>query len=451
MKHQCLASIYPPVQPTSFRNRTSLLVFPHSTCYAMRKQGAHDYEARNAMPQNPDDSLPAAEEELSDERLPLTELESISARPPSWRKRGAQLALLALALCVGLVATWSAIVPGKRQAAQPKLTSISTLLVSNLTNATITLNGKKLAGHPPMTVSAYLESDEITISAPDFHPYTCHFKGMVSEEDATHCLFATNGGLAQVAAPLIIGVYLTPDDLIPGQKDRIEAPLIQQLSSSQQTATQPGDAIATAFAAFDHTITSQPATTPLQASVSLVQIEPQSYISHAYSPFSPYCKQFFCPFGFGPGSSSAGQVWGMVLNVALRWRFTKGTGAPVADVTYPSDSLAGSFLSLPEVQFAYDATGWHLAADNDVNATMPFFLCNNGTAILEHRLSGPYDNLGAGTNKGVEGCLISVQAKGGSGLFLWRFGVLLAANDDAHAILPDLPIASPAAIAAVSG
>ncbi len=403
------------------------------------------------MSSTPDNPLPD-EEELSDERLPLTELESINARPPSWRKRGAQLALLALALCVGLVATWSAIMP-KRQTAQPKLTPMPALLVSNLTNATITLNGKKLNGHPPMTVSAYLETDEITIAAPGFHPYTCHFKGMVSEGDATHCLLTTNSGLAQVAAPFILGVYLTPDDLLPGQKDQIEAPLMQQLSIVQQTTTQPGDTIATAFATYDYTITSQQATTPLQASAMLAQAGPQLSISRAHYPFSPSCNQLFCPLGFGPASyqpAPAGQVWGIALNVALRWRFTDKTGAPVADVTYPPDSLAGLFLSLPEVQFVYDATGWHLAADTDVNAAMPIFLCNNGTTILEHRLSGPY-NMGAGTNKGVEGCLISAQANGGNGLFLWRFGVLLAANDGAHALLPDLPIASPAAIAAVSG
>ena len=59
--------------------------------------------------------------------------------------------------------------------------------------------------------------------------------------------------------------------------------------------------------------------------------------------------------------------------------------------------------------------------------------------------------VGPGTNNGVEGCLISLQVNDSDGLFLWRFGVLLAADDGAHAMLPDLPIALPEAIAAVSG
>ena len=407
------------------------------------------------MAPDSDDPPPADEEASSDERLPLTELESISARPPSWRKRGAQLALLALALCVGLVATWSAIAP--QQAALPAASPIpiSALLVSNLTNATITLNGKQLPGHPPMTVSAYLQTDAITISAPLFHAHTCHFKGLVSEDDTTHCLFTTNPGFFQNAAPFIIGVYLTPDDLLPGQKEQLIAPLMQQLSIGLQTTTRPGDDIATAFAESDYTITSQQATTPLQASAMLAQAGPQASISHSYPEFfSPSCEQLFCPFGFGPPSynpAPAGQVWGLLLNVVLRWRFTDGTGAALGDVTYATDVPAGLFPPLPQVQFVYDAAGWHLAAGTNLNAGMPDFICDNGMTILQHRITGPYNNMGPVTNKGVEGCSISVQTNKGDGLFLWRFGVLLAANDDAHAILPDLPIASPAAIAAVSG
>ena len=408
------------------------------------------------MSSTPDDLPPADEEEPSDERLPLTELESISARPPSWRKRGAQLALLALALCVGLAATWSAIIP-KRQAAQPASppVPISALVVSNLTNATITLNGKKLSGHPPMTVSADLEQDEVTIAAPLFRPRTCHFKGLVSEEDTTHCLFTTNNGLVQNGAAFIIGVYLTPDDLLPAQQNQVIAPIMQQLSAGLQTTTQPGDAIPTAFAGADYTITSRQASTPLQARAVLAQAGPGSSISHSYPYFySPSCEQLFCPSGFGPAApfqAPSGQVWSLLLNVMLRWRFTDATGSAIADVTYPSDSPAGLFLALPYVQFVYDAaTGWHLATDTDLNAEMPDFLCANGWTILGHRLSPP-NNTGPVTNKGVEGCLIPVQAKGGSGTFLWRFGVLLAADAGAHALLPDLPIASPAAIAAVSG
>ena len=301
------------------------------------------------MSSTPDNLPPVDAEELSDERLPLTELESVSLRPPSWRKRGAQLALLALALCVGLMATWSVIVPGKRQAAQPKLTPMPAELVSNLTNATITLNGKKLAGHPPMVVSAHLESDEITVSAPLFRPYTCRFKVLtIDGGDATHCLWTTANGLTQAGAPFLIGVYLTPDDLLPGQKAQIVTSLMQRLSLGQQTTTLPGDAIATAYSAIHSTIISQPATTTLQARATLAQAEPQSPISRGSYPFSPFCEQLICPFGFGPAAyqpAPTGQVWGLVLNAALHWRFTDETGATVADVTYPPDPLAG-FCSL---------------------------------------------------------------------------------------------------------
>ena len=42
------------------------------------------------MSLTPDNLSPASEEELSAKHLPLTELESLIARPSSWRRRGVQ-------------------------------------------------------------------------------------------------------------------------------------------------------------------------------------------------------------------------------------------------------------------------------------------------------------------------------------------------------------------------
>jgi hypothetical protein len=55
-------------------------------------------------------------------------------------------------------------------------------------------------------------------------------------------------------------------------------------------------------------------------------------------------------------------------------------------------------------------------------------------------------------DRGVEGCELGAtinRVDGGS--YVWRFGVLLAADAQAHSILPALPRASPAEIAAVGG
>jgi hypothetical protein len=410
------------------------------------------------MAPTPDEPTPAPAEPLSDERLPLTELESISTRPPSWRKRGIQLALLALALCVALVALWSAIAPGNRQAIQPTptRTPLEALLVSNLTDASIILNGKKLAGHPPMNVSAYLETDVVTITAPGFRPYTCHFQGFKTTDDPLHCLFAVNSGYVQIGKPFIIGVFLTPDDLPPTQRDQLLAPITQQLAISRQASVQPGDYIATAFDTGTGTITSQPSTTSMQASAAFVQGVPLNYpVSSPFGPFSPACAQLLCPQGIAPANYEtppSGQVWNLWLNLALTWSFAEDNGTPVVAVTYQHSPLTGQFPVMLPIRVVYDAGGWHLAADTDLAGEMQAAICNNGSAILGQRLL-PYSiySVQLLTDRGVNGCLLSVQANGqGSSTFLWRFGVLLAADDAAHTLLPDLPLAPPAEISAVA-
>lgn len=407
------------------------------------------------MSLTPDDLPPASEEELSAEHLPLTELESLSARPPSWRKRGAQIALVALAFGVALAVLWSAALPARRQIAEPTPApiSISALLVSNLTNATVTLNGKKLAGPLPVVVSAYLESDEVTITAPLFRPHTCHFKGLLTKEDQVHCLFTiNNSGPGQNNPFYLIGVFLTPDDLLPAQQHQVIGPIMQQLATAQQATAQPGDAIATNFA--DGAITSHPASEQLQASATFAWSQLQTPSGSDFGYLAPSCAQLICPLGFGPGNPKpAGQVWDVRLNVMLRWRFTDGAGATIADVTYPPAPMYSLRPYLPEVRFVYDATGWHLDPYTDLNSEMQSALCQNGVAILYQRLLAFPGGFGITSiiDVGAAGCLVGAEVNGNeNGAVLWRFGVLLAADKGAHGLLPDLPIASQAELAAAS-
>ena len=62
-------------------------------------------------------------------------------------------------------------------------------------------------------------------------------------------------------------------------------------------------------------------------------------------------------------------------------------------------------------------------------------------------------------NNGIGGCALQLTRTGGTGVtgtdganagsFLWRFGVLLAADAEAHALLPYLPLAPPSELSAV--
>src|SRR5262249_10129578 len=136
------------------------------------------------------------------------------------------------------------------------------------------------------------------------------------------------------------------------------------------------------------------------------------------------------------------------------------TGATFADVGYddPGHNVFG-FLREPSllfVQFVYDGTGWHLSAEPNLAQEMQYALCSVGSAILYSKLLGGrpanFNSPNALSNRGVEGCLLSAQlSEQEHGTFLWRFGALLAADAGAHTLLPDLPIAPQAEVAAAGG
>ncbi|HLW03823.1 MAG TPA: hypothetical protein VKT82_34570 [Ktedonobacterales bacterium] len=395
------------------------------------------------MPEMPDDPSPIAEDDPVAERLPLTDLESRSASPPSPRKRLAQIALFVLAIVVASAVLWNSIGPGRHPTPQPSepLIAISALLVSNVTNATVTLNGKKLTGPLPLVVSAYLQRDTVTISAPLFRPKTCQFQGLLTKTDTTHCLFTITS--APNGPPYVIGAFFTPDDLLPAQQNQIIAPIMQQVEQAQQLTAQPGDYIPTSFTIFGGFISSQRAAAPLQASATFVQgaaMAPSSF------PSVSSCTQLICPVGFDQGNPKPAQpAWDIMLNIMLRWQFADSTGRVISNVTYPQSRTNGLVYFLPRIRFVYDATGWHLAAGIDLHAEVQSAFCETGFAILQQNLLNPsigVISMEISSNKGVQGCLFTAQNSAGErSTFLWRFGVLLAADAGAHNLLPDLPMA----------
>ena len=137
----------------------------------------------------------------------------------------------------------------------------------------------------------------------------------------------------------------------------------------------------------------------------------------------------------------------------LNWRFTTAGGRVVGDVSFTAADIVEKLL-------AYDpATGWSLSDQplpdgisgvNDIGSMD----CDTGAQVLLQLFQSPPDfSFAISNGEGIEGCLITGEAADTSntGSFVWRFGVLLAADDTAHQSLPNLPIAPPAEIDAVQG
>jgi hypothetical protein len=151
-------------------------------------------------------------------------------------------------------------------------------------------------------------------------------------------------------------------------------------------------------------------------------------------------------------NSISGQYWQVFIAPTLRLLITRADGQIVSDVTFPSSTLLTLF-------FSYAAgTGWRLAlvTPAQLNQDLAEVICPVGQSMLASeagQLTGQ-NYLGVTTLKdgGIQGCLLDLQQNEvEKGHFVWRFGALMAADAKAHDTLPQLPVASPAEIAAVSG
>jgi hypothetical protein len=428
-----------------------------------------------AMPDNMDDGLPTPAEDLAGEQLPLVEAETVLTRPPSRRKRLVQLSLVLVAGIVALVTFRSALFP-QRALPQPTPTfglqvlSSALLIQSNLTYGTVTVNGRRHQEAPPFFVPLTGETYDLTLAAPPFRPVACQVTLPSPPAPGTpvtffrvdHCIvarYATGLGLkglhgvsADPAA--LITITVTDADLPADQAAQVTTLLAQSLATEQTTTVPTGEYIA-ASASPDGVITSQRASEPLQASAFLAP-------SMASRP-SPFCGKLLCPLSLNPyflppdTAIPTSPELAVAVPLGLRWRFTNTAGKVIADVSFPVTSAIVLFLA-PDAK-----AGWQISQQEivpgfaTIHDQQSASLCLIGNFLLQQRQ--PTASVGLLHDHGVAGCELSLQQPDPAqpqtlldlGNVIWRFGVLLAAGDKAHALLPDLPIASAEAIAAVGG
>jgi hypothetical protein len=122
---------------------------------------------------------------------------------------------------------------------------------------------------------------------------------------------------------------------------------------------------------------------------------------------------------------------------------------------------------LLQVDLVYNGGAWQVRDDATLGGSITQQVetseCSGGSDALSTALAAiglsqgslqvgshsPDDITANGT-----GCAFNVRAGSTTkfyGAYVWRWGVLMAAEPTAHALLPNLPVASPAEIAAVGG
>ena len=360
-------------------------------------------------------------------------------------------------------------------AAQPPSTtvtvddySMNAAIFSNISHGTLVVNGTKLDVHPPVIVTLHSGTNTISIAAPPFRPRTCRVDlsrqsaGAGGPSTPVESSVRVPCGSTPVQVPMEIGgkraatlveMPLTFTDLPSEHQHSVAAVIAQEIEGLALHTTVPAHQyIVTGVDAQGH-LTSRLTDTALHADVALVRYAGQVRTTDAT------CAENICagennPRGLcGVSDASGGTAatqWRAISFGVPQWRFTTPTGA-----TAGLSPLNLADQELLQVPLQYDAAhGWRpwgapgWGDDCDARDIMANMQCGAGSSALS--VYGSMNIASTGPN-GIEGCDIEVlDSSGKFARFIWRFGVLLAADAAAHQLVPSLPVAPQAEIDAVT-
>lgn len=408
------------------------------------------------MAQHMDVAAPDPAEDQAGEELPLIELETLLNRPPSWRKRLTQLGLL-LVTGIMLLVMFQGNSPLRKLAPpsdpQPNTLPPVLFINSNVNYGTVTINGKKQADTLPIVAAVHGDAFTIRLDAPPFRPISCHLRlSQLPPSGASaggrDCFAFLNSSAEQEYQ---VNITMTLDDLPPAQQSQITAMLTRTLATERALTVPAGSYIATSFSQASTIITSQRVSAPLQASATVAPFAP-------WNPADdPLCVGIICPWMPPSGDiyTFSGHQWAITVKLALRWRFSSASGVAISDVVFQEGGVFDQIASPLNLSlFLNQAGNWTISQNPptpDASNQLQDAFCVTGENILRQATgAGPHISMGITYDQGAPGCEVLVQVNNtGEGIFLWRFGVLLAANSRAHTMYPALPIAPPAEIAAV--
>jgi hypothetical protein len=354
------------------------------------------------------------------------------------------------------------------------------IVTSNFNSGTITLNGKKLAGTFPLLVRFNPGDNTITYSAPPFHDRTCRVtllaqpnpgSGQRTQAAGDNCTINTQEPAIRfqgIAVPNgYLGFQLTGADLPNDLRNAAESALWLKLANLPALQVPAGDYYATGTTTTGRIISVR-AAVPLMATPALVRSNSAQN--------GPSCSNLGCAGppvlpDEGAGSTPAG-IWLIGESVAAGWRFTTQSGALVATSAFRDAGAVAVGMTYSS------AAGWSVVQGSpgpfivDLQTQVISATCQGGFAVLQaliekSSLAGQQLSFSQGGAFGsptlqTDGCSMSVAGENSNplnptsssneyGHYIWRWGVLLAADAKAHTLFPSLPIAPQSEITAVGG
>ncbi len=408
-----------------------------------------------------------------------TRMSRHSRRGLAWILIGA-LALLALVLAgsFGL----QRFVPAPTPTATP-ITGNELIVTSNFNAGSVSLNGKKIDGALPVLVRLKPGENTITYSAPPFRDRTCRVILLPQQDVGIGQRVQTTSdgcgtfGYDQRPPLSLDGVTvkngaltlpLTGADLPDATRAAAESALTAKLGNLSSLPVPAGDYYAIGVTTSGRIISAR-ATLPLVANPALSSLDAAPgatgtclRLSCAGTEFLPDAR----------GSAAPPGVWLVRQSFTMNWRFTTQSGALVA--TSPTRTPLETLVGL-----TYSPTaGWSVTEGSpgpflvDLRSQTLSASCQGGFAALsalvaKSSLAGQQPNTSQGGQNGpggasqpTDGCALKLETSNKNlfnpitkqyGHYVWRWGVLLAADAQARALLPFLPSAPQSEIAAVGG
>jgi hypothetical protein len=394
------------------------------------------------------------------EAAPIADLDHILTKRTSRGRRVVQLTLL-LAMAAAVIFTlWDVVPRDGAGSPEPVPTPLPRALsiVSNVNFGTLSINGTVQPEPLPSAIRLHGKGPyTITLIAPPFRPLSCPFPlpkpgtpwgGVIGYIDGFSPCQAGSGFTMQQLDVTNLEMQFSLADLPNDQQQQITA-LIPEQVTAQQTFTVPSGSWFVSGLSSHGLITTARAPESLTASAYLVP-------SQQASQPGTSCLGYVCANsgGFILGGSMSGQYWEVTTPISLRLLLRKATGEVVSDVTFP-------FANMLTLYLTYNgSTGWQvgLVSPQQLEQDLTQVVCPTGSNVLaafaQQASDQLYWTITTLHDRGLAGCELSLQVASGEnsgthGEFVWRFGTLLAANDQAHLTLPQLPMATPADLAAV--
>jgi hypothetical protein len=373
-------------------------------------------------------------------------LEALLARKTPRARRALQIASLIVVcmLAAGLVfrqyRLGHASFPGSPIATP---VAMAALVESNTTWGTLTFDGKRLGGPPPKAVTIASGNHVLTLSAPPFALATCKLTATVEVGSVTFDLRGPChvGSIDLGSATMVIAFSLSSANLTAVEQSAALQTMTSGLARLEAHVIVPtGDFYVSGIDAQGN-ILSRRAAAPLAGTLDVV-------LQQSTGGLDPLCGGSECGEPWAAPPASGNHVWALDGLLSLHWHFADGRGKVVGDASFDVNTPLLLYLA-PD-----GANSWRLAGADGSPVAAPDIpaaaTCAAGATIVGpggRALLSVQDVRGTVSH----GCEIAMQTQNGAaaGVYLWRFGALLASDARAHLFAPALPLAPPSESAAV--